>query len=54
MIHKDTDDRKEPSASLAKSAPKHIPMYLDNTRANIAFRTPKRNASGSNPLGEAM
>ena len=50
MIHEDTEDINRPSASLTNSASKHITMYLDNTRANIAFRTPKPGVSGSNPL----
>ena len=54
MHLQDTENTYRSSASLANSASKHIPMHLDNTRANIAFRTPKRNASGSNPLGEAI
>ena len=54
MHLQDTENTYRPSASLANSASKHITMYLDSTRVNIAFRTPMRNASGSNPLGEAI
>ena len=54
MIHEDADDRKESSVSPSNSASQHITMYLDNTSANIAFRTPKRQVSNSNPLVEAI
>ena len=54
MIYEDIDDRKESSASPSNSASKHILMHLDNTRANITFRTPKPGVSGSNPLIEAI
>ena len=54
MHLQDTENTYRPSASLANSASTRISMYLDDTRVDIAFRTPKRNASGSNPLGEAM
>ena len=54
MHLEDTEDINRPSSSLANNASSCISTYLDDTRVDIAFRTPKRNASGSNPLGEAI
>ena len=42
MHLEDTEDINRPFASLANSASTRISMYLDNTRVNIAFRTPKQ------------